>query len=306
MGHANSRHPGAGDTGHPRARLGRAPWRMVSMQQVLLFSQSARSLGTGPALVAGGHTLHPCHLSGAELVPSKFMRCSPNPAPGVWRRACKEAQDSGLGTDTLGLAGQPPGLSADNFSGFSCTVCEPLCPPGPLVPPAPALTPDPGVLPWTRRTSWPTGPNPPCLPVLTALGVLSGTSSFFKRKQKRRAARRDEDECWRWASGWAQVGLEEKGPVQDAHLSRVTSRRRRLGPSPHGSFPRLREEPAGAISTVGVGGSLGTVSRAWVQRFELSQTPGPAWGHSARRCLTALSSDGRRFWRRGRAGLPPR
>lgn len=110
----------------------------------------------------------------------------------------------------------------------------------------------------------------------------------------------------RWASGWAQVGLEEKGPVQDAHLSRVTSRRRRLGPSPHGSFPRLREEPAGAISTVGVGGSLGTVSRAWVQRFELSQTPGPAWGHSARRCLTALSSDGRRFWRRGRAGLPPR
>lgn len=58
----------------------------------VLFSQSARSLGTGPALVAGGHTLHPCHLSGAELVPSKFMRCSPNPAPGVWRRACKEVR----------------------------------------------------------------------------------------------------------------------------------------------------------------------------------------------------------------------
>ena len=74
-------------------------------------------------------------------------------------------------------------------------------------------------------------------------------------------------------SSWAQVGLEEKGPVRDAHLSRVTSRRRRLGPSPHGSFP------AGAISTVGAGGSLGTVSRAWAPRSELSQTPGPAWGH---------------------------
>lgn len=106
-----------------------------------------------------------------------------------------------------------PGLNTSKEWTLVSPLPEPLCPPGPLVPPEPALTADPGVLPWTCRTSWPMGPIPPCLPVLTALGALSGTSSFFKRKQKRRAAGREEDERCQVSS---QASLTGRAPDHGA------------------------------------------------------------------------------------------